>query len=34
VLSQFVFTGGVLRTFGFQWLFLTTAMQQKIRAMA
>jgi hypothetical protein len=32
VLSQFVFTGGVLSMLGFHWLFLTTAMKQKIRA--
>jgi hypothetical protein len=33
VSSQFVFTDGLLSTFGFQWLFLTTAMKQKMRVM-
>jgi hypothetical protein len=29
VLSQFIFTGGLLSILGFHWLFLTTAMKQK-----
>jgi hypothetical protein len=29
VLSQFVFTGSFLRTLKFQWLFITSAIQQK-----